>query len=778
MKNLDDLNCSQRVKDLKQQMLDKPRFLSLQQSKIITEIYQQYPEKSIALKRALAFKRVCELIEIDINPRELIVGNREKGVRSGIVFVESGIAWLKDEIREIPTRPQDRFAVNEQDIDEFYQTLVPFWQGKSLEDIIEKEIGAINKKIGKVVKINQTDHAQGHINPNNQTWLEQGPLALSLQAAKLYQETGKEFYYCVELVNQGAVTFIKRYGQLAEELMAESVDPDMKDNYLLIANNCRILAEKPAEDFHQAVQSIWFLYTLLHLESNASSFSPGRLDQVLYPYYKESDINEVQALELIECLWLKFNQIVYMRSKASARYFAGFPIGFNLCVGGYDRKGEDSVNDLSYLMLKASEHLGLPQPNLSARINKNTSWEFLQMCTNVIGKGSGMPQIFNDDSIMPALLNNGISKSDAYDYSVVGCVELTTNGNYLGWSDAAMFNIVKALELTLNNGRCLLTDEQIGLDLGNLTDYSTFEDLKSALKKQVAYFVDQMIDCCDYVDRLHGDILPSAFLSGVLDDCLVKGIDVTKGGAKYNLSGIQLIQVANLADSLAAINQLVYQQKIINPAYLLANLKDNFSDEILRQRLLNKVEKYGNDVDWIDNLANEFVQDFAQLLTKYTNARGGIYQTGLYTVSAHVPMGKNVGATADGRKAGEPLADGGMSAVYGRDIAGPTALLNSVNKIQSNVAGNGTLLNMKFVPSLFATNEGRDKFTQLLQSFANLKIHHVQFNVVNKDDLIKAQQNPEQYRNMTIRVAGYTAYFTELSSDLQDEIIARNSYGE
>ncbi len=773
---------NKRIEYLKAEMLNKDRFLSLQQSILITDCYKNNEEKSIQLKRALSFKKACEELEIVINPQELIVGNRSANSRDGIVFVESGIDWLKKEIRDLPTRPQDKFNVREDDIDLFFQEFIEYWDGKSLEDVINRDIGDKIKKIKKVVKINQTDHAQGHINPNNQLWLKLGPKEIMDQAFKKYQETNNEFYLAVATVYQGAIIFIKRYCDLALQMAEDKTNLEHRDNLLMIARNCQLLSEKPAENFHQSLQAIWFLYTLLHLESNASSFSPGRLDQTLFPYYKKDIecgvIDKDQALELIEALWLKFNQIVYMRSKSGAKYFAGFPIGFNICIGGVDKQGNDATNDLSYLFLKAQEELGLPQPNLSARVWKGSPDKYFYRCAEVIGKGSGMPQIFNDTSIIPAFCKNGIEVEDANNYSVVGCVELTTEGNYLGWSDAAMFNIVKALELTLNNGRCLLNDEQIGLDLGNLTDYKSYQELEVALKKQISYFVEKMIDCCDYVDRIHGEILPSAFLSGVISDCLDKGKDVTLGGAKYNLSGIQLIQVANLADCLAVIKKLVFQDKIVSPDELLENLKNNFQDETLRLTVLNKVEKYGNDVDWVDKIASEYVEYFDSLLKDYTNARGGIYQTGLYTVSAHVPMGQNLGASADGRKALEPLADGGMSAVYGRDLYGPTALLNSVNKVDSLLAGNGTLLNMKFVPSLFDSEKGIDKFAQLLKCFANLNIHHIQFNVVNKEELVKAQKDPDKYRNLTIRVAGYTAYFTELAVDLQNEIIARNSYGE
>jgi pyruvate-formate lyase len=421
----------------------------------------------------------------------------------------------------------------------------------------------------------------------------------------------------------------------------------------------------------------------------------------------------------------------------------------------------------------------MPQPNLSARLFHGSSSELVDECSRVIGLGSGMPQIFNDDSIIPALMNQGISEKDANNYSIVGCVELTTHGNNLGWSDAAMFNLVKALELALNDGVCLLTGVQTGLKTGYLTDYKTYEELEEAYKRQLDHFIDRMIKACDVVDRLHAELLPSPFLSSVIDDCIEKGIDVTAGGAHYNLSGIQAIQAANIADSLAAIKKLIYEDKTLPAEQLLKALQNNFeSFEVLRHFLINKVPKYGNDVPWVDEIGNKWIEYFSEKMTQYKNARGGPYHTGLYTVSAHIPMGHNVGASADGRLAKDPLADGGMSAMYGRDQNGPTSLLKSVSRINSKFGSNGTLLNMKFLPEFFKTNEGIKKFSFLLRTFVHLKINHVQFNVLRKEDLIKAKQNPEAFKGLTVRVAGYTAYFTELASDLQDEIIARTSYGD
>ena len=782
----DQLYCSTRIQSLKRNMLDEPRYMSLEQAKIITECYKANANETKALKRAKSLAASLEKISIKIDPQELIVGNRTPGVRGGVVFPEAGSSWINDEIETLPTRPQDKFNVHQEDINVFKNTIYPFWKGICLEDVIKSKIGSEVNDIVKVAKINQKDHAQGHICPDTKKWLESGPAGLKKEAEQKLVEAPdekKDFYKSVIIVQEGASTFIRRYADLAEKMSAEPQNKDNSNSLKEVSRICRKLIDKPAESFHEALQSLWFLYVILQMESNASSFSPGRADQYLYPYYKK-DINtgilDMQgALELIEALWLKFNQVVYLRNSHSAKYFAGFPIGFNVACGGQTEKGKDATNELSFLFLKAQSHILMPQPNLSARLFKNSNSNFIDECSRVIGQGSGMPQIFNDEGVIPALKNVGINESDAVNYAIVGCVELTTHGNNLGWSDAAMFNLQKALELTLTNGVCLLSGKRMGIKTGSIEDYNSFEKLEEAFSLQLEHFMDRMIKCCEVVDRTHAEVLPSAFLSSVIDNCIEKGIDVTAGGAFYNYSGIQAIQVANLADSFATIKKLVYEDKTVTAKELLTALKHNWSGkESLRQIILNKVPKYGNDVEWVDALGNKWVEFFAEQLRKYTNIRGGAYHTGLYTVSAHIPMGQNVGASADGRYSQDPLADGGMSAMYGRDANGPTALLKSVSRINSKVGSNGTLLNMKFTSDFFKTEEAISKFSSLLRTFVDLKINHIQFNVLKREDLIEAKGDPEKHRNLTVRVAGYTAYFTELATDLQEEIIARTSYGD
>lgn len=780
----DKLYQTKRVSLLKEQMLSVPRYASIEQARIITKIYKDNEHLSIAKKRALSLKAALENLEIGIRQEELIVGNRTNGVRYGVVFPESGCSWVNVEFETLPTRPQDKFLVKEEEIKEFKEEIYPYWQGKSMEDVIKARYGQEINAMSKVVKINQKDHAQGHICPNTKKWLELGPLGIKQQVENKLEtanDNNKEFYECAILVLDGVIAFMKRYHDLILKKMDE-VDEEYKESLKVVADNCLNLTKRPAQNFHEALQSLWFLFVVLHMESNASSFSPGRIDQYLYPYYKkdidENRITKQEALELLECLWLKFNEIVYLRNQHSAKYFAGFPIGFNIAVGGLDEQGRDTYNDLSLLCLCAQEHIGLPQPNLSVRLNKNTSRELMQKAIEVVSLGSGMPQFFNDEAIVKTMSEDlGIDEKDALNYAIVGCVELTTHGNNLGWSDAAMFNLNKALELTLNNGKCLLTGEQIGLDLGNIKTYESFEELEKAFQTQVDYFIECMMKAEVVVEKAHQDCLPSAFLSCVIDDCIDKGLDVTKGGAKYNLSGIQMIQVANLADSFAAIKQLVYDEKRISKEDLYEALKNDFKGyEIVQTMLLNRAPKYGNDIRWVDELGAKWAEYFRERMKDYTNYRGGPYHTGMYTVSAHVPMGENLGASPDGRNALTPLADGGLSPVYGRDMAGPTAVLKSVSRLNNSLTTNGGLLNMKFLPDFFKTQAGRDKFELFMRAFVDLEVPHIQFNVVRKEDLLDAKKHPEKYKSLTVRVAGYTAYFVELAEKLQDEIIERTTY--
>jgi formate C-acetyltransferase len=441
-------------------------------------------------------------------------------------------------------------------------------------------------------------------------------------------------------------------------------EPPRRGELRAITDVCRWLAEHPARDFREALQATWFLFVLLQIESNASSFSPGRLDQYLLPYLAadmaSGRLTLAAAQTWLEHFWLKFNELVLLRSTSSARYFAGFPIGFNIVLGGQTPDGADATNPLSYMCLRAQAALGLTQPNLSVRIHAHSPQEFLRAAAFVIGRGGGMPQIFNDEVIIPGQLRRGVSPEDALNYAVVGCVELSTPGKALGWSDAAMFNMVRVLELTLFGGQDPQTGEQIGPPTPPLDQLESLAALEQAYDAQLRHFVDLMIQGCSVVDRIHAEVLPSPFLSLVIADCIGRGRDVTAGGARYNFSGVQGVQIANVADSLAAVERAVFAEQWVAPAELLAALRANWDGyELLRQRLLHKAPKYGNDIDQVDRFARRWGDRYAALVEQYTTWRGGVYQPGFYTVSAHVPMGAHVGATPPGRPPRAPPAPPG-----------------------------------------------------------------------------------------------------------------------
>lgn len=764
-----------RVIFLKKYMMNQPRYLSCEQARIITEANRKHQEKAEILIRAWELREAMEKIAIEILPQELIVGNRSTGVKSGIVYPRCGLLWIDDELTTLPERSQDPFRVRAEEMETYRQEILPYWREKTLERRIEKEAGNWSKALQAVVKVNQQGRSQGHIIPDVEIWLKKGPAQLAREAAQKKAEAqGKEKKDCYEsmqIVLEGAVVFISRYEALAQTLYEDTRQQD----YRRIADNCRNLAQRPAENFYEALQMTWFLLVLLHLEANAMSFSLGRMDQYLLPYYRKSiefgELDEQEALELLECFYLKCNQIVCMCNHLEAQYFAGFPIGFNIVVGGGgDEKNLE--NELTFLFLKAQKELNLPQPNLSARLCRQSSDAYLRACADVLEQGGGLPQFFNDESVVPALMASGIDRKDAEEYGVVGCVELSSCGNMLGWSNAAMFNLIKVLELTLNHGRCLLSGKKLGPDLGGLDTYTDYAEMEQALDTQMNYFIEQMVKLHEIVDRCHQAYLPTPLLSSVIKGCMENGRDVSAGGAKYNRSGIQLVQVANLIDSLSVLKNLVYSGEIRKDE-MLRQLQNNWPDEVLRSRLMNYGEYYGNDKEDIDALSQKWVQKFREKLKQYKNTRSGGYTVGLYTVSAHVPMGAGVGASCDGRKAGAPLADGGISPRAGIDVNGPTAVLKSAAAIPAVQCANGTLLNMKFSKTMFSEKQNKERFLMLLRAFICLPIHHVQFNVVDRQTLLSAQANPDEYKSLIIRVAGYSAYFVDLDHDLQNEIIAR-----
>ncbi len=776
-----------RVARIKQRLLAEERWVDVERARIATRSYQRTEGQPTAIRRAQMLLDLARQMSIAIDPEELIVGNRSLRPRMGVIAPEGAVAWVERELDVLPTRPQDRFQITEEQKRELREEIFPYWRGRTLEEAVAarlpEDVRAAVK--GGAFTLNQTDHAQGHILPDVEGWLRLGVRGLR-ERVKQAQARGVSpeqsiLYEAMLIALQAAQELMSRYAVLAETEAAQTESEGRRRELRQIAESCRWIAENPPRDFPEALQAVWFLFVLLQMESNASSFSPGRLDQYLWPYLERDlahgRLTLAAAQGWLEHLWLKFNQIVLLRSSAGARYFAGFPIGFNVIVGGQLADGRDATNLLSHMCLRAQADVGLTQPNLSIRIHRRSPQELLEAATRVIARGGGMPQVFNDEVIVPALRERGVRFEDALNYAVVGCVELSTPGKALGWSDAAMFNMARVLELTLFGGRDPRTGEQIGLPTPPLDALGSFAELEEAYDRQIAHFVELMARGCAIVDRIHAEVLPSPLLSLVVADCIERGQDVTAGGARYNFSGVQGVQIANVADSLAAVRQAVFEERWLSAGALLAALRADFAgQEDLRQRLIHRAPKYGNDDDRVDGLARRWAMRYCELVTQYTTPRGGIMQPGFYTVSAHVPMGAQVGATPDGRRAGAPLADGGVSPMAGRDRRGATAVLRSVGKLGLRLASNGTLLNMRFLPTFFQGENAVSKFVLFLRTFCALEIPHVQFNVVSTQMLREAQSRPEEYRHLVVRVAGYSAYFTELDRELQEEIMRRTEF--
>ncbi len=784
---------SERIARLKQYILATRRRLYIQPARIETESYKGTEGEPAIIRRSRAFRDIVRGIEIRIHPDELIVGNRSPLPRMGVVTPSAAVSWIDRELDTLPERPQDPFDADSQDIRELQDHIFPYWRGKTLEDQVEASISVdVREAIdAKVFQLNQTDHAQGHILPDVETWLHEGPCGLRSkvrEARERLERNGEppreqeDFYRAADICLSAASEFILRYADLASEL-GSAATPDQRAQELQeIARNCRRLGTHPPRTYWQALQSVAFLFVLLHIESNASSFSPGRFDQYMMPFLRRDldagmlDLHRAQ--ELLECLWIKFNEIVLLRSASSARYFAGFPIGFNVTTGGQMAGGRDAANLLSFMCLQAQAEVQLPQPNLSVRLHRNTPDDFLAAASRVISLGTGMPQLFNDEVIMRGQERRGVKHADAIDYAAVGCVELSIPGKALGWSDSAMFNLVRVLELTLHGGTVPETGSRIGPKTPRLEKLRGFAELEEAFETQLRHYIALMVKGANTVDRAHARFCQTPFLSTVIADCIEKGRDVTDGGARYNFSGPQGVQIANLADSLAALRLLVFERKEIAPQQLMAALSSNFTgDEVLRQRLLTGAPKYGNDDAYVDEIASRWARFYCEEVGRYATPRGGTFQPGFYTVSAHVPLGHNVGATPDGRLAYTPLADGGLSPVAGRDLKGPTAVLRSVSRIDHELASNGILLNLKFLPSFFRYSGSIGWFMAFLRGLVDLRVGHIQFNVVAADTLRHAQRNPELFRSLVVRVAGYSAYFVELNKEIQDEIIQRTEHG-
>lgn len=760
-----------RTQAIKDSLFAKPRVIDLERALLYQESYEQTQGEPAILRRAKALVHLLENHEIVIDEHDLFAGNRTREPRAGVLSPEMSPYWILDELDQFPVRPQDRFEMSEADKTLYRDQVYPFWAGQSLNDWYRAHLDpqVAEAQTTKVFAVAQTDKGQGHIIPNFPVLMERGWAAL-LEDAKqqLASQPDNLFYQAAVIVLEGAIAYIRRYESACRTLAQDpATSPERAQELQEMADILGNLAQRAPQDFREGLQQLWLAELICEHESNASSISLGRVDQYLWPLYqasKAAGTSDETIREWLQDFYLKCNTIVFARSTESAKFFAGFPSGLNIVVGGVDAMGQDATNELSSLLLDVQNDTRLPQPNLSLRMHAQTPASLLHEAAQVIRLGDGMPQVFNDEVNILAFVNRGISLEDARDYSVVGCVELSIPGAMYGLHDISMFNMVRCLEIALRE---------------NPQGFATFDELIDATEKVIDRYVELMVRGCNTCDEAHAATSPTPLLSCLINDCMENGQDLTAGGARYNPSGVQGVGTANLADSLEVIRQAVFEERLLTLPQLVAMLDRDWAgegDEVWRQRFVNRYPKYGNDVDQVDELGARLLSHYGHEVVGYTNPRGGHFQPGSYTVSAHIPLGEACGATPDGRHAHEQLADGGLSPMVGRDTNGPTASLRSVSKLDNALDSNGSLLNVKFSPVTLAGEEGLAKMAAYLKAFSRYKIQHIQFNVVDRATLLDAQKHPENHKDLVVRVAGYSAMFVELARGIQDDIINRSEH--
>ena len=807
-------------------------------AKIVTSAYRQTENEPIITRRAKCFEAICNELPVVIRPDELIVGSNTLAPRGCQTFPEYSYKWLEDEFDTVATRSADPFYISEETKNDLL-AIHPYWEGKTTSDLATaymapEALRSINHNV--FTPGNYFYNGIGHICVKYDEVLAIGFQGIKEKALKKRNECkfGDEdyarkstFLNAVIRCCDAACTYAARYAELAEKQGQSCADGKRKAELLQIAENCRRVPARGATSFYEACQSFWFVQMLIQTESSGHSISPGRFDQYMYPYYKRDleagRITREFAQELIDCIWVKFNDLNKCRDAVSAEGFAGYSLFQNLIVGGQNADGEDVTNDLSAMCLEADIHVHLPAPSLCIRVWNGTPHELMIKAAEVTRTGVGHPAYYNDEVIIPALMNRGLPLADARDYCIIGCVEPQKAGKTDGWHDAAFFNMCRPMELVFTNG--IDKGEQIGLQTGQVESFTSFDQFFDAYKEQQEYQISLLVNADNAIDMAHSIRCPLPFLSSMIDDCMDRGLSVQEGGAHYNFTGPQGFGIANNADGLYAIRELVFQEKkytltdfknamaanfgqglpaedaveltvqvvsrlqqqgvIVTDAEIAQILSNTINGGISpeQQRYyqqmmqdINALPKFGNDIDEVDALAREVGNSYAKPLERYRNPRGGQYQAGLYPVSANVPLGRQTGATPDGRLARTPIADG-VSPAQGRDANGPTAAALSVAKLDHLVASNGTLYNQKFHPSALEGRNGLETFAALIRGFFDRKGMHIQFNVVSRETLLDAQKHPENYQQLVVRVAGYSALWNTLSKSLQDDIIARTEQG-
>ncbi len=779
-----------RIKELRKQTIEAIESISKERAVLLTEFYKKTKEQIIPIKRAKAFEYILENKEIYINDKELIVGERGELPKATPTYPEITLHSLKD-LKVLNDREKVSYEVSD-DIFEIYEKeIIPFWQGNTIRDMIfdRMDIKWIEAFESGVFTEFMEQRAPGHTVLDGKIY-EKGMTdfiqEIEESLSKIDYENDKEAFEKKEelqAMKTAANAIIKlshRYADKAKELAEKENNEQRKQELLKIEKICRKVPQFKPETFHEAIQYYWFIHIGVVTELNGwDSFSPGKLDKHLYPFYKrdmeKGILTKEKAKELLENLWIKFhNHPAPPKIGVTAQESSTYTDFAQINIGGIKEDGSSNVNELGYLILDVIDEMRLVQPNASIHISKKTPDKFIKKAIDILKTGFGQPSIFNSDAVVQELLRQGKDIVDARCGGTSGCVESGAFGKE-NYTLTGYFNIPKILEITINNGIDPIKNKKIGLETGDFESFNTFAELFEAFKKQLHYFIDIKIRGNRTIERIYAKNMPAPFLSVLIDDCIKKGKDYYNGGARYNSSYIQGVGTGTVTDSLSAIKQMVFEDKIFDKYLFKRMLNQNFKGyEKERQMLLNKTHKYGNDDDYADNLMRNVFNEFFSYIDGKTTYRDGQFRINMLPTTVHVYFGSVLGATADGRKAFEPISEG-ISPVQGMDKNGPTAVLKSAAKMDHIKTG-GTLLNMKFTPDLLKDEKGIDAVCKLIRTYFTFDGHHIQFNVVNAETLKAAQKHPENYGDLIVRVAGYSDYFCHLNEQLQNEIIKRTEH--
>jgi formate C-acetyltransferase len=782
---------SERVAELRQQSRDAVPTLSTERALLLTAFYQQDRGLTSApVRRARAFQYLLEHKSICINEGELIVGEKGPAPKAAPTYPELCCHTLED-LDILDAREKIRFAVSDQARRDYRDTIIPFWQGRSMRDLIFQQMTDEWKAAYEAGVFTEfmEQRSPGHTVLDDKIYhagLLDFIARIEHHLAQLDYLHDPEAYArqeqlrAMRIVAQALIRFAGRHAERARELAAQASDPQRRAELERIAAVCRHVPAHAPRDFWEAIQSYWFVHLGVTIELNPwDAFNPGRLDQHLHPFYRRGletgTLTRDEAEELLQCLWIKFNnQPAPPKVGVTAQESGTYTDFAQINTGGLTTAGTDGVNEVTYLLLDVIEEMRLLQPSSSIQVSKQSPDRFIHRAARIIRTGFGQPSVFNSDLIVQELVRQGKSVADARDGGSSGCVEVGAFGKE-NYNLTGYFNMSKVLEITLNNGVDPRTGQRIGLESGDPTTFASFDALFKAYRRQLNHFIDIKVRGNNVIERLYARYMPAPFLSLLIDDCIGRGRDYHDGGARYNTTYIQGVGLGTMTDALSAVKHHVFELESVTMAELLDALGHDFAgQERLRQMLLNRTPRYGNDDDRADEIMVRVFDAYFDAIEGRPNTKGGSYHINLLPTTVHVYFGSVIGATPDGRRAGRPLSEG-ISPVQGADRHGPTAVIRSVAKMD-HVRTGGTLLNQKFTPRLLASEEGLEKLVRLIRTYFKLDGHHIQFNVVDADTLRAAQANPDEYRDLIVRVAGYSDYFCDLTQPLQEEIITRTEH--